>query len=164
MSQFQKITLSSNPNDIAIAVEFSPENMPPDHRQLAEELSDYWREQAGDRVRAVVYFNVDEHDLLYMRDDVSKKLAMDDRTMSMFRLPAVQIVTAIRKLASASPNLNPPRHATINYDDVTALFLPKSRKEGILITVDTEGDILDSLISRTMEISEEFANKNQNPV
>ena len=124
-------------------------------RDLADELSEYWQEQVGEEVRAVVHFNRDEYEPAYLRDDVSKQLALEDGTMSMFRHPAVQLDTAIRKLGTLASTLGTPEYAILNFGDVTLFFLPLMRKRGVIITLDSEGKVPESLITGSMEIRDE---------
>lgn len=124
-------------------------------REIGEELLSYSREMLGSDLRAVTRYTRNEHDSIFIREDVSDQLDLDEDSRSMFRLPLVRMQKSAQELSQYHPTLDRPGAAVYWFGDITLLQLPITDTSGIVLTFDREGGLPDEYVSRCKSIASE---------
>ncbi|MCU4740550.1 DUF7522 family protein [Natronoglomus mannanivorans] len=121
-------------------------------REIAKELLSYSRETLGPDLRAVTRYNRDEHEPIYTREDVPEQIELDEDARSMFRHPLVRMQSAAQELSQYHPYLDELDASIYSYGTVTVVQFPITDEDGIIVTLECEGDLSDGFVSRCKSI------------
>lgn len=116
-------------------------------RETGEELLSYSQDVIGSNLRAVTRYNRAEHDPIFTREDIPDQLELDEDTRSMFRHPLIRMQNAVQELSHYHPHLDSPDAAVYSFGDIRVLQFPITDEDGIIVTLDWEGDLPSEFVS-----------------
>ncbi len=120
--------------------------------ETVQEIIDYCHEMVGENLRTVTRYSAEEFEPVYTRDGIFEQIQLDEETLGMFRNPVFQIHRAAWDVGSYHLLLDVPDVAISSFGDISAIQFPVTREDGILVTLDSQGELPTGLVSHCKSI------------